>query len=99
MPLTTLEGTVGENQIMHETRLRSSLAVWVGSRTADGIQVNVCRPESSTERSCRDGKDNDCDGYTDLEDPDCSPGYSGRRLLQQSNNSSQLLGFASYVVS
>lgn len=44
--------------------------------------MHLCRPEAATESDCGDGKDNDCDGYTDKEDTDCKTGPStSRRLL------------------
>lgn len=36
MPFTTLEAAVGSNQILHETRMGSGLAIWVGAKTATG---------------------------------------------------------------
>jgi subtilisin family serine protease len=32
-----------------------------------------CTPTESPETSCSDGVDNDCDGLTDADDPDCAP--------------------------
>lgn len=82
MPFTTLEAAIGQNQILRESRLGSQLTVWVGSRAGEGVRVHLCRPESATEMDCGDGKDNDCDGYTDSEDTDCKSGPStARRLL------------------
>jgi hypothetical protein len=84
MPFTTLEAAVGSNQILRESRLGSQLTVWVGSRAGDGVRVHLCRPETASETDCDDGKDNDCDGYTDNEDTDCKSGpASSRRLLVQ----------------
>lgn len=79
MPYTTFEAAVGENQIMHESRIGSNLAVWVGSMTEEGIKVNLCRP-SSAEEVCGNGKDDDCDGFIDEEDTDCSLVQTGRKL-------------------
>jgi hypothetical protein len=93
-PFTTLEAAVGSNQILRESRLGSNLALWVGGRTAGGMRVHLCRPEAAAETQCGDGRDNDCDGYTDADDADCRPGVgpaaggagagssSGRLLLQ-----------------
>lgn len=80
MPYTTLEAAVGPGQILRESRLGSQLTVWVGSLVGDSVRVHLCRPESATETDCADGKDNDCDGYTDGDDTDCKVGPT-RRLL------------------
>lgn len=86
MPFTTLEAAVGQNQILRESRLGSQLTVWVGSRVKDAVRVHVCRPETTTETDCGDGKDNDCDGYTDTEDTDCKSGPTAtRKLLHESH--------------
>jgi hypothetical protein len=81
MPYTTLEAAVAPNQILRESRLGSQLTVWVGSRTGNAIRVHLCRPEADTETDCGDGKDNDCDGYTDKEDTDCKAGPTPSRKL------------------
>lgn len=84
MPFTTLEAAIGPNQILRESRLGSQLNVWVGSRAGEGVRVHLCRPEAATESDCGDGKDNDCDGYTDKEDTECRPGpTTSRRLLAE----------------
>ena len=42
-----------------------------------GAEVDTCTPAApgvegpSDDASCNDGLDNDCDGLTDLDDPDC----------------------------
>ena len=42
-----------------------------------GALVNTCQPgdptEPDTEMTCDDELDNDCDGLTDMDDPDCMP--------------------------
>lgn len=82
MPFTTLEAAIGHNQILKESRLGSQLTIWVGSCAGDGVRVHLCRPETASEADCGDGRDNDCDGYTDSEDTDCKSGpTSSRRLL------------------
>ncbi|KAF8054728.1 Abcb6 [Scenedesmus sp. PABB004] len=70
MPFTTLEGAVGAHQMLTESRLGSRLAVWVGDAGAAGAAVRVCRPAAEREADCGDGRDDDCDGLTDGEDPD-----------------------------
>lgn len=92
MPFTTFEAAIGENQILHESRVGSKLAIWVGGTAAGGIRVHLCRPASDTEQDCGNGKDDDCDGFTDMEDPDCHP--STRRMLgltQRPNSGKQQL--------
>lgn len=81
MPFTTLEAAIGPNQILRESRLGSQLTVWVGSTAGNGVRVHLCRPEASSETDCGDGKDNDCDGYTDGEDTDCKAGPSTTRRM------------------
>jgi hypothetical protein len=81
MPFTTLEAAIGPNQILRESRLGSQLTVWVGSRAGEGVRVHLCRTEAATETDCGDGKDNNCDGYTDSEDTDCKAGPSTKRRL------------------
>ncbi len=42
---------------------------------SNGIQVDTCtpgNPPETREVSCADDIDNDCDGFTDISDPDCS---------------------------
>lgn len=36
-----------------------------------GLQVSICRFETTTETNCWDGLDDDCDGLIDGADPDC----------------------------
>ena len=47
---------------------------WVGSPKSGSCQdAAVCNPtEPTSEVSCGDGVDNDCDGMTDCADADCS---------------------------
>ncbi|KAF6265132.1 Gametolysin peptidase M11-domain-containing protein [Scenedesmus sp. NREL 46B-D3] len=59
MPFTTFEVAIGPNQISHESRIGSHLAIWVGSESAEGIQVNLCRPLNEHEVNCSDGRDDD----------------------------------------
>lgn len=81
MPFTTLEVAVGQNQISHESRIGSHLAIWVGSESAEGMRVNLCRPLSDHEISCSDGRDDDCDGFIDEEDSDCQARTTTSRKL------------------
>ncbi|WIA38079.1 hypothetical protein OEZ86_001448 [Tetradesmus obliquus] len=81
MPFTTLEVAVGQNQISHESRIGSHLAIWVGSESAEGMSVNLCRPLSDHEISCSDGRDDDCDGFIDEEDSDCQARTTTSRKL------------------
>lgn len=83
MPFTTFEAAVGQNQILHESRIGSNLAVWVGSTTDDGIRVNLCRPSATSEEDCRDGRDDDCDGLVDAEDTDCQGQAVARKMLMR----------------
>lgn len=80
MPFTTFEAAIAENQILRETRIGSNLAIWVGGVSPKGIRIHLCRPESAREEQCGDGKDNDCNGFTDSDDPHCHP--STRKLKQ-----------------
>jgi hypothetical protein len=84
MPFTTFEVAIGTNQISHESRIRSHLAIWVGGELEEGIRVNLCRPLSDHEISCSDGRDDDCDGFIDEEDSDCQTRTTSRKLLVQS---------------
>ncbi len=34
-------------------------------------EINSCTDDACKQRRCNDGKDNDCDGLTDSDDPDC----------------------------
>lgn len=84
MPFTILEAAVGPSQILRESRLGSQLTIWVGSRVGDAVRVHLCRPRADREVDCGNGKDDDCDGYTDFEDTDCKPGPTqARRLLRE----------------
>jgi len=43
-----------------------------GERTCTGgAWVDSCTPGTPAAEACDDGVDNDCDGYLDMEDPDC----------------------------
>jgi hypothetical protein len=84
MPFTTFEVAVGQNQISHESRIGSHLAIWVGSESEEGVRVNLCRPLSDHEVNCSDGRDDDCDGFIDEEDSDCQTRITSRKLLAQS---------------
>ena len=37
-----------------------------------GSDCNDCGPRSHSDEACTDGQDNDGDGFTDCDDPDCS---------------------------
>jgi hypothetical protein len=52
----------------------SKPATDAGDHTPDSGQSDAGGPlcGSDTERACQDGRDNDCDGLTDCDDPDCS---------------------------
>lgn len=75
MPMTALEGVLGEHELLQETRLGSGLAVWLGEIGETGALLHVCRPVAGREEGCSDGRDDDCDGLTDGEDPDCLPAH------------------------
>ncbi len=50
----------------------------VGGCNTTADASSGCTPDAATEISCDDGRDNDCDGTLDCEDPDCrSPGQCG----------------------
>jgi hypothetical protein len=49
----------------------SSLVVRVTGVSAAGASIAICRADGTTETSCGDGLDNDCDGLIDSADPDC----------------------------
>ncbi|KAG2454724.1 hypothetical protein HYH02_000561 [Chlamydomonas schloesseri] len=50
-----------------------SLTIWLRSKTNTSAAVSLCRTTASQETpdTCYDSIDNDCDGLTDAEDPDC----------------------------
>lgn len=55
--------------------------------------MHLCRPEAATETACDDGRDNDCDGYTDGEDTECKQGpTSTRRLMTPDGQPAELKG-------
>lgn len=52
-----------------------TITVRVRSMDATSADVTVCRTsQAGRESSCSDGLDNDCDGWTDQDDPDCGGG-------------------------
>ena len=55
---------------------------WSGSpRNGSCNDIAVCTPTETTEVSCSDGNDNDCDGAVDCSDSDCS----GNPVCQQAD--------------
>ncbi|KAG2500280.1 hypothetical protein HYH03_001858 [Edaphochlamys debaryana] len=55
---------------------RARTIVRIKSKTLDKAEVSVCytaltRESDGGDEACTDGKDNDCDGLADDEDPDC----------------------------
>ncbi|GIL96737.1 hypothetical protein Vretimale_2544 [Volvox reticuliferus] len=75
------------------------IVVRVNSLSSSNSSINICRANGESEaqggsNSCFDGRDNDCDGLVDEEDPDCSgdgtqsvaspppPAISKPRLIQ-----------------
>jgi hypothetical protein len=55
-------GTTGFDRSFGNGRIRAPQAV---------ACTTVCTPTQTTETSCSDGLDNDCDGLIDGADPDC----------------------------
>ncbi len=46
---------------------------WQGSpRNGECVDASQCTPDETTELTCSDGVDNDCDGFVDCSDTDCS---------------------------
>jgi hypothetical protein len=50
-----------------------------GASKTDAGMPAKCTPKGSTETSCWDGVDDDCDGYTDCLDPDCEAQTCGTK--------------------
>jgi hypothetical protein len=71
------KGRVGEGFVENSTGLVVRFLAWTlpanagNDMTAGEASVLVCRRNGTTEQRCDDGLDDDCDGLTDDQDPDC----------------------------
>jgi hypothetical protein len=91
--------SVGECRAGTKSRTCDAGGLWGSYSVCGGTYVGPAT-ESIADGTCSDGKDNDCDGYTDSFDSDCSasPEYYTKTELgdkTESNSGAGLIGFFS----
>jgi hypothetical protein len=83
-PYSSFEKSIAPGETYVDDRMGTGLRIYL-KQIKDGAvaDVRVCYPnQEGRETSCGDGLDNDCDGLTDADDPDCQGGQYRRRLME-----------------